>query len=65
MTENIGVSAQGATYVWNGMEVTLLDAWHYYKQDVVILRLEVHNPTSRGHLPFRKPNRALHRQRQV
>ena len=28
------------------MEVTLLDAWHYYKQDVIILRLEVHNPTS-------------------
>ena len=46
MNENLGVSAQGTTYVWKGMEVTLLDAWHYYKQDVIILRLEVHNPTS-------------------
>ena len=46
ISKDLGVSVQGLTYVWNGMEVSLMDAWHYYKQDVVILRVEIHNPTS-------------------
>jgi hypothetical protein len=28
--------------------VVLQSAWHYYPQDVVILQVEVHNPTSRA-----------------
>ena len=27
---------QGATYLWDGAEVVLQSAWHYYPQDVVI-----------------------------
>ncbi len=48
ISQDMGVSAQGRQYLWNGMEVTLLEAWHYYKQDVVILHLQVHNPTSKA-----------------
>jgi hypothetical protein len=48
VSHDLGISPQGTTYMWNGVEVTLLDAWHYYKQDVVILRIEVHNPTSKA-----------------
>jgi hypothetical protein len=44
--KDLGNSPQGTTYLWGGAEVSLLDAWHYYKQDVIILRIEVHNPTS-------------------
>jgi len=48
IARDLGVSPQGTTYMWNGVEVTLLDAWHYYKQDVIVLRIEVHNPTSQA-----------------
>jgi hypothetical protein len=34
--------------LWDGAEVILQSAWHYYPQDVVILQVEVHNPTSRA-----------------
>jgi hypothetical protein len=46
VSKDLGLSSQGTTYLWDGAEVSLLDAWHYYKQDVIILRIEVHNPTS-------------------
>ena len=46
VSKDLGNSSQGTTYLWDGAEVSLLDAWHYYKQDVIILRIEVHNPTS-------------------
>jgi hypothetical protein len=46
--KDIGSSPQGVTYLWNGAEVTLQAAWHYYPQDVVILQIEVHNPTSQA-----------------
>jgi len=46
--KDIGFSPQGVTYLWNGAEVTLQAAWHYYPQDVVILQIEVHNPTSQA-----------------
>lgn len=46
MARDIGGSPLGTTYLWNGIEVTLQAAWHYYPQDVVILQIEAHNPTS-------------------
>lgn len=46
--KDIGFSPQGVTYLWNGAEVTLQAAWHYYPQDVVILQIEMHNPTSQA-----------------
>ncbi|ODU24966.1 MAG: hypothetical protein ABS95_01240 [Verrucomicrobia bacterium SCN 57-15] len=46
VAKDMGFSPQGTTYLWNGAEVTLQSAWHYYPQDVVILQIEVHNPTS-------------------
>lgn len=48
INRDLGVSPQNINYLWNGAEVSLIDAWHYYKQDVVILRVEVHNPTSKA-----------------
>jgi len=48
VNRDLGISPQGMTYMWNGVEVSLIDVWHYYKQDVVILRIEVHNPTSKA-----------------
>ena len=48
VAKDIGSSPQGATYLWDGAEVVLQSAWHYYPQDVVILQVEVHNPTSRA-----------------
>jgi hypothetical protein len=48
VAKDIGSSPQGATYLWDGAEVVLQGAWHYYPQDVVILQVEVHNPTSRA-----------------
>lgn len=39
-------SPQGRNYLWNGAQITLQDAWHYFPQDVIVLRVEVHNPTS-------------------
>ena len=48
VAKDIGSSTQGATYLWDGAEVVLQSAWHYYPQDVVILQVEVHNPTSRA-----------------
>ena len=46
VAKDVGFSPQGIAYLWNGAEVTLQAAWHYYPQDVVILQIEVHNPTS-------------------
>jgi hypothetical protein len=46
VAKDVGFSPQGKTYLWNGAEVILQAAWHYYPQDVVILQIEVHNPTS-------------------
>lgn len=46
IAKDVGFSSQGKTYLWNGAEVNLQAAWHYYPQDVVILQIEVHNPTS-------------------
>ncbi|MBK7091837.1 MAG: hypothetical protein IPH59_08960 [bacterium] len=46
VAKDMGFSPQRVTYLWNGAEVTLQAAWHYYPQDVVILQIEVHNPTS-------------------
>jgi hypothetical protein len=48
VAKDIGSSPQGVTYLWDGAEVVLQSAWHYYPQDVVILQVEVHNPTSRA-----------------
>lgn len=48
VAKEVGFSPQGITYLWNGAEVTLQAAWHYYPQDVVILQIEVHNPTSQA-----------------
>lgn len=48
VAKDMGFSPQGITYLWNGAEVTLQAAWHYYPQDVVILQIEVHNPTSQA-----------------
>ena len=48
VAKDVGFSPQGTTYLWNGAEVTLQSAWHYYPQDVVILQIEVHNPTSQA-----------------
>lgn len=48
VAKDVGFSPQGTTYLWNGAEVTLQAAWHYYPQDVVILQIEVHNPTSQA-----------------
>ena len=48
VAKDIGSSPQGATYLWDGVEVVLQSAWHYYPQDVVILQVEVHNPMSRA-----------------
>ena len=48
VAKDMGFSPQGSTYLWNGAEVTLQAAWHYYPQDVVILQVEVHNPTSQA-----------------
>jgi hypothetical protein len=48
VAKDVGFSPQGTTYLWNGAEVALQSAWHYYPQDVVILQIEVHNPTSQA-----------------
>jgi hypothetical protein len=48
VAKDIGSSPQGVTYLWDGAEVVLQSAWHYYPQDVVILQVEVHNPGSRA-----------------
>lgn len=50
VAKDMGFSPQGITYLWNGAEVTLQATWHYYPQDVVILQVEVHNPT--GHAVY-------------
>lgn len=41
-------SPQGRAYIWNSIQVTLQDAWHYLPQDVIILRIETYNPTSQA-----------------
>lgn len=46
VSKNLGFSTAGTTYIWNGTKVVLQDVWDYYKQDVVVLRIEVYNPTS-------------------
>ena len=46
VAKDVGFSPQGITYLWNGAEVALHSVWHYYPQDVVILQIQVHNPTS-------------------
>ncbi len=48
VAKDVGFGPQGITYLWNGAEVVLQAAWHYYPQDVVILQVEVHNPTSQA-----------------
>lgn len=48
VAKDIDFSPQGITYLWNGAEMTLQAAWHYYPQDVVILQIEAHNPTSQA-----------------
>lgn len=48
ISKDMGCSPQNRNYLWNGVEVSLLDAWQYYPQDIVILRIEVHNPTSKA-----------------
>lgn len=48
VAKDVGFSPQGITYLWNGAEVTLQAVWHYYPQDVIILQIEVHNPTSQA-----------------
>jgi hypothetical protein len=46
VAKDLESSPQGRNYLWNGAQVTLQDAWHYFPQDVIILRIEVYNPTS-------------------
>ena len=46
IAKDFSASPQGRNYLWNGAQITLQDAWHYFPQDVIILRVEVYNPTS-------------------
>lgn len=46
--KDLGNTPVGRVYLWNNAQVALMDAWHYYKQDVVILRVEVHNISNKA-----------------
>ena len=46
ISASLGSTPAGTSYLWNGVSITLQDVWHYYKQDVVVLRIEAYNPTS-------------------
>ena len=46
IAKDFSASPQGRNYLWNGAQITLLDAWHYFPQDVIVLRVEAYNPTS-------------------
>jgi len=50
IARDFSASPQGRNYLWNGAQITLQDAWHYFPQDVIVLRLEVYNPT--GHAVY-------------
>ena len=50
IARDFSASPQGRNYLWNGAQITLQDAWHYFPQDVIVLRVEVYNPT--GHAVY-------------
>lgn len=48
VAKDLGASPQGRNYQWNGLQISLQDAWHFYPQDVIVLRVEVYNPGSQA-----------------
>lgn len=48
ISKDLGSAPQGRTYIWDSAQVTLQDVWHYYPQDLLVLRVEVYNPSSKA-----------------